>query len=69
MSANLNNSLRQALRAERLRRGWTQADLAGRLGLSQPTIASWESGNRYVTPTNLRAWAALLDVPLPGGGA
>ncbi|MGH9007389.1 MAG: helix-turn-helix transcriptional regulator [Acidimicrobiales bacterium] len=39
----------------RLRAGLTQRDLAGRLGVSQPTIAAYESGRRQPTlPTLMR---------------
>jgi putative transcriptional regulator len=30
----------------RLRLGWTQTELARQLGVSQPLVAMWESGDR-----------------------
>lgn len=39
----------QALKAERLRHGWTQETAAGRLGVSQPYLAMLEAGKRRLT--------------------
>lgn len=36
--------LPQAIRQVRQKQGWTQADLAERLGVSQSTISFWERG-------------------------
>jgi transcriptional regulator with XRE-family HTH domain len=33
-----------AMRRERHKRGWTQADLAKHSGVAETTIAGWESG-------------------------
>ena len=33
------------VRRERLERGWTQKDLADRLGVKQATVAKWERKN------------------------
>jgi transcriptional regulator with XRE-family HTH domain len=38
------SSLLAAMRSAREQRGWTQADLAARLGVSQSTISFWENG-------------------------
>ena len=35
-----------ALREELARRGWTQADLARRLGVNSGVVANWLSGSR-----------------------
>lgn len=51
-------------RIKRLReeQGWTQAELAKRSGLTQPTIARLETGARGTTEQKLQAVAAALGV-------
>ena len=53
------------LTAERLRRGWTQNELARRSGLGQPTISLIES-QRLTNPwaTQLAKLAKAFDWPL-----
>jgi transcriptional regulator with XRE-family HTH domain len=46
------------IREARQARGWSQQDLAERIGVSQPTIVHWEQGTH--TPRNL-ALARLAD--------
>jgi len=56
-----------ALRAERERRGWSQTDLAQRIGRSTyQTTYNWESGTNEPTLSSLREWAGVLgyDVTL-----
>lgn len=38
----LSNSLSEQIKALRKRRGWTQLDLATRLGVEQSTVSRWE---------------------------
>jgi ribosome-binding protein aMBF1 (putative translation factor) len=48
------------VKRERLERGWTQKDLANRLGVKQPTVAKWETqGAVYRKRTRLKFAAAL----------
>ncbi len=42
------------LRAMRLRRGWTQAEAASLLKVSQPTVARWERADAWPTPVVLQ---------------
>lgn len=43
-------------------RGLTQAELAGKLGVDQRTIAYWEANDRRPDPDTLRRLALVLDV-------
>lgn len=45
-------------------RGWTQDDLAGRVGVSQPTISTIESGAQPQS-SYVPAIALVLGIPLP----
>jgi ribosome-binding protein aMBF1 (putative translation factor) len=48
------------VKRERLERGWTQKDLANRLGVKQPTVAKWETqGAVYRKITRLKFAAAF----------
>lgn len=52
-----------SLRQARLARGWTQVELAQRLGVSQTYVSLWESGRRPV-PEHLAApLVSQLDLP------
>lgn len=53
------------LRTVRLERGLRQTDLARQLGLAPMSVGAWERGQARPTSTNLRRWAALLDVEVP----
>src|SRR5271170_5792307 len=44
----------EELKAERVRRGWSQEDVARRLGVSQPYVGMLEQGKRPVTPALAR---------------
>jgi transcriptional regulator with XRE-family HTH domain len=50
--------------AARLKSGLTQRELADRLGVSQPTVAAYESGRRQPTVPTLMRWldAAGFDL-------
>jgi ribosome-binding protein aMBF1 (putative translation factor) len=47
----------------RLRNGWSQKELAGRLGTSQSYIARLEAGDIDLQVSTLNRLAATLDVP------
>ena len=53
--------LAQSLIAARLKKGWTQAELARRVGMQQPNIARLEGGNydRVSLPTLKKIARAL----------
>jgi len=47
------------IREQRRRRGWTQAELAKRLGTDHVTVSRWERGVAVPRPTT---WRRLEDV-------
>jgi hypothetical protein len=50
--------------AARLKSRLTQRELADRLGLSQPTVAAYESGRRQPTVPTLTRWLAAAGFDL-----
>jgi transcriptional regulator with XRE-family HTH domain len=48
MSPPLSALLARNVAAERVRRRWTQAELAEKLGVSRGTLGGWESGSRQI---------------------
>lgn len=56
--------LGSTVRAARLQRRWTAAELAERLGVSRPTVAKIERGDPSVAVGTVFEAAALLDVAL-----
>jgi transcriptional regulator with XRE-family HTH domain len=50
------------LRELRLAKGWTQAELAQRVGVSQKAVARWEQGTREPSWANVVALADALGV-------
>ena len=56
--------LGSTVRAARLQRRWTAAELAERLGVSRPTVAKIERGDPSVAVGTGFEAAALLDVAL-----
>jgi transcriptional regulator with XRE-family HTH domain len=54
-----------ALKKERLVKGWTQWDVAKRMGYSAPSyVSQLESGQLDATLSTLRAWHAALGLEL-----
>lgn len=59
------------LRAAREKQGLSQAEMAARIGVTQPLIARWEAGEAYPRTENVRAVAAAYKLkpeqllPLP----
>lgn len=51
-----------ALKSLRQRKGWTQGDLAERLGVEQPTVQRWEAGKREPNLAQLLELAKILEV-------
>jgi Zn-dependent peptidase ImmA (M78 family)/DNA-binding XRE family transcriptional regulator len=52
----------QRIRAMREDRGWSQADLAARLGRTQTAVSYWESGNRAIGVDDLVELAEVFGV-------
>lgn len=52
------------LRAERKKNGYTQIELAEKLGVSRQTISKWETGEAVPSTDNLVALAQLYHIPL-----
>lgn len=61
---NFLRELGQRIRAQRLARHWTQAELARRCELHRTFIGSVERGERNISILNLRHLARVLRVPL-----
>jgi transcriptional regulator with XRE-family HTH domain len=56
---------RLELKAARARRGWTQLHLAIAVGVTQQTIAKWETGqNSPKTFAQMRRVAQVLGAPM-----
>lgn len=55
----------QRIRAIREQRGWSQEDLAARLGRTQTAISYWEAGRRALGVDDLVELAQVLGVPTP----
>ena len=47
----------------RKRSGWSQEDLAGRLGVSRQAVSKWENGTSEPNTSNLMALARLYGIP------
>ena len=51
------------LRRLRRQQGTSQADLAGQVGVSRPTVWSWETGRTSPGNSKIKALSRALDVP------
>ena len=60
----LSDVIAGAVRAERARRRWSQAELAERTGMARSTIGDIEQGKRQVTANHLPLFCRALGVPL-----
>jgi transcriptional regulator with XRE-family HTH domain len=58
----LSDSIAAAIRAERARRRWTQAELGERAGIPRSTIGDLESGARQIAVNHLPALCRALHV-------
>lgn len=58
-------------RLPRLRRayGWTQAEFASRLGVTQPTVSDWESGHKLPSRHNERLIRGVFTEAMQGRAA
>lgn len=64
VSQPLSALLARNVAAERVRRRWTQAELAAKLGVSRGTLGGWEAGSRLISVDWLLPLCEALDVPL-----
>ena len=53
------NNYAEIVRAKRLGRGWTQGELAERLGMTNVTVSRWEKARVVPTPV---FWERFLEV-------
>jgi DNA-binding XRE family transcriptional regulator len=65
MTGDIRVRFGQRLRSLRQRRGWTQVELAERLGLDRSYLADVERGHRNVSLVNLELIALGFDLTLP----
>ena len=56
------NDFKNSLKELRLKRGWTQEDLAKRLNVSKNAVANWEQGVRVPKLDKLEEIARLFNV-------
>lgn len=61
---DVKQELARRLRAARIDRGLTQAEVGRALGLHRPTISEIEAGRRSVTSEELYDFARILSVPV-----
>ena len=54
----------ELIRAERKKKGWTQSELAERLGISYVGVAQWENGSRNQKIESRQLIAVAFDIVL-----
>lgn len=59
MAQNLSTRLGELIRTRRLDEGFSQEQLAGQLGVTQPSVSAWERGEAI---PNLKAMVGLARV-------
>lgn len=62
MTDSLAATARSRIHAERLARGWSQAELARRSGRTERAVCYWESGHRSPTLDALDDLAAAFEI-------
>lgn len=60
----MNNSVREAIRRERCRKGWSQRDLAEKAGVSPTTVMHFETGQTVARLQTAYALAAPLGLDI-----
>jgi putative transcriptional regulator len=66
--ADLRTELGRRIVEIRARRGWSQAELARRLGVPRERLGKWERGVNAPSLEDLAALSEVLEVPLEGLG-
>lgn len=64
VAGTLSSVVAANCRAERARRGWTQAQLGERLGWQRASVGHLEQNRRYVTVDDLVVLCRVFDVPV-----
>jgi transcriptional regulator with XRE-family HTH domain len=54
--------MKSYIRQKRETKGWTQEELAAKVGVSVPTVSGWETGKSDISQKNLKKLAEVLDV-------
>lgn len=54
--------MKERIKRVRRERGWSQAELARRMPVTQPSVADWESGRKVPSMKNMVRLVKLLDV-------
>lgn len=60
----LCESLAERIRRYRLGHGWSQEELAGRIGSEQSTVSLWERGTKTPRLASLRKLSAVFGITL-----
>jgi transcriptional regulator with XRE-family HTH domain len=55
---------RRTIQHLRRERGWSQRDLAQRIGVSHMSVSHWETARNEPSARQLRALAGAFDVPM-----
>ena len=50
------------LAAARVNKGWTQLQLAEKLGVSRQSVIDWENGKREMRPVYVHGFCALVGI-------
>ncbi len=61
-AAMAHGSAKKTIRQLRQARGWTQEQVARRVGVAQGTVSQWEHGNRRPYRRNLQRLAELFGI-------
>lgn len=64
MGTNSPTKIGQMIRDARLRKGWTQTELATKLNVKQGTVGCWEIGYTFPRPGTLVRLSDLLEIPI-----
>lgn len=61
-SNTIARTMDERIKQARIAQGWSQADLARRMFVTQPSVADWESGRKAPHTKNLTRLAVMLGV-------
>ncbi len=63
-SARALNTFGQRIRTLRVKKGWTQAELASRLSVSDKAVSKWECGHGYPDLLSILQIGNLFEVTM-----